>query len=71
MEKKKWKTTKKKSVKNLDLWLRINTALKKHFVTWFWIKAHIGHLENERCDIIARQSARNPSIKDIYYENSK
>ncbi|QIQ41836.1 MAG: ribonuclease HI [Buchnera aphidicola (Microlophium carnosum)] len=70
-KKKKWKTNKKKLVKNIDLWLRINTVLKKHYVNWFWIKAHIGHLENDRCDIIARQSAKNPSFKDIYYENNK
>lgn len=70
-KKKEWKNTKKKLIKNIDLWLRINDALKNHIVTWLWIKAHIGHKENERCDMIARQSARNPSIKDIYYENSK
>jgi ribonuclease HI len=69
-KKKKWKTTNKKSVKNIDLWLRINAALKKHLVTWFWVKAHVGHSENERCDSIARNSAYNPSIKDIYYEKS-
>lgn len=70
-KKKQWKTSKKKHVKNIDLWLRINNALKKHSVEWFWIKAHMGHLENERCDLIARKSAKNPSIKDNYYENSK
>ncbi|CAL4326309.1 ribonuclease HI [Buchnera aphidicola] len=70
-KKKEWKNNKKKLIKNIDLWLRVNDALKNHIVTWFWIKAHIGHKENERCDMIARQSARNPSIKDIYYENSK
>lgn len=69
--KKKMENCKKKSVKNIDLWLRMNHALKKHIVTWFWIKAHSGHLENERCDFIARQSAQNPCIKDLYYEKSK
>jgi len=69
-EQQKWKTTKKKSVKNLDLWLRINSAIKNHHVTWFWVKAHMGHLENERCDKIARKSAQNPSIKDFFYENN-
>ncbi|QCI20391.1 ribonuclease HI [Buchnera aphidicola (Brachycaudus cardui)] len=66
-----WKNNKKKLIKNIDLWLRINNALKNHTVNWIWVKAHIGHKENERCDMIARQSARHPSIKDIYYENSK
>lgn len=67
--KKKWKTTNKKLVKNIDLWLRINNLLKKHFITWFWIKAHAGHIENERCDQIARKSANNPTIQDQFYEN--
>lgn len=70
-QKKKWKTSKKQPVKNIDLWLRISAVLKKHSVTWFWIKAHVGHLENERCDIIARKSAKNPLFKDVYYENNK
>ena len=70
-KKTKWKTRKKTNVKNIDLWLRINNALKRHSVEWSWIKAHIGHWDNERCDIIARKSANNPSIIDNYYENSK
>lgn len=70
-KKKKWKTQKKQNVKNIDLWLRIDNVLKYHSVEWLWIKAHVGHLENEKCDIIARQSAKHPSINDYYYENSK
>ncbi|QFQ32426.1 ribonuclease HI [Buchnera aphidicola (Aphis fabae)] len=67
-KKQKWKTTNKKLVKNIDLWLRINDLIKKHCITWFWVKAHNGHTENERCDQIARQSANNPSIQDEFYE---
>ncbi|ANZ22466.1 ribonuclease H [Buchnera aphidicola (Diuraphis noxia)] len=70
-KKKEWRTTKKKRVKNIDLWLRITDVLEKHLVNWLWIKAHVGHLENERCDIIARESAKNPSFKDFYYENNQ
>jgi len=70
-KKKEWKTSKKKPVKNIDLWFRISTVLKKHLVTWHWIKAHIGHLENEKCDIIARQAAKNPLFKDVYYEKNQ
>ncbi|WP_343154472.1 ribonuclease HI [Buchnera aphidicola] len=64
----KWKTANKKSVKNIDLWLRIHSLSNKHLIKWFWIKAHIGHLENEKCDKLARQSANNPSIQDKFYE---
>lgn len=67
---KKWKTMHKKSVKNVDLWIRVNNLLEKHCITWFWVKSHSGHLENEKCDTIARQSAKNPSIQDEFYEKS-
>lgn len=70
-KKKNWKTSKKTCIKNIDLWMRINIALKKHTVNWVWIKAHTGHIENEKCDKIARKSAKNPLIKDIYYERKK
>ncbi|QCI24328.1 ribonuclease HI [Buchnera aphidicola (Muscaphis stroyani)] len=65
---KEWKTNKKKLVKNIDLWTRINIALRNHIVTWCWIKAHIGHIENEKCDKIARESAKYPLMRDFYYE---
>ncbi len=49
-----WKTAAKKPVKNQDLWQRLETALERHQVNWFWVKAHAGHPENERADALAR-----------------
>lgn len=49
-----WKTADKKPVKNVDLWLRLETALQRHQVTWRWIRGHSGHAENERADALAR-----------------
>ena len=49
-----WKTAAKKPVKNQDLWQRLEAALEHHEVTWFWVKAHAGHPENERADALAR-----------------
>jgi ribonuclease HI len=49
-----WKTADKKPVKNIDLWLRLETAMKPHQVSWFWVKGHAGHPENERADALAR-----------------
>ncbi|MHA1558917.1 MAG: ribonuclease HI [Alphaproteobacteria bacterium] len=51
-----WKTANKKSVKNKDLWLQLDELTKKHNVQWKWIKAHDGHVENERADELARQA---------------
>ena len=49
-----WKTAAKKPVKNQDLWQRLEAALERHEVEWFWVKAHAGHPENERADALAR-----------------
>jgi ribonuclease HI len=49
-----WKTADKKPVKNMDLWQRLETAMKPHKVQWLWIRGHAGHAENERADALAR-----------------
>jgi ribonuclease HI len=49
-----WKTADKKPVKNIDLWQRLEAALKPHSVTWLWVRGHAGHPENERADELAR-----------------
>ena len=49
-----WKTADKKPVKNVDLWQRLDAALKSHKIEWIWVKGHDGHAENERADALAR-----------------
>ena len=49
-----WKTAAKKPVKNDDLWQRLDIAQAPHSIEWLWIKGHAGHVENERCDELAR-----------------
>ena len=48
-----WKTANKKPVKNRELWERLLLLSQKHEITWYWIKGHAGHPENERCDKLA------------------
>ncbi|MCX5512374.1 ribonuclease HI [Kaistia algarum] len=50
-----WKTADKKPVKNVDLWLRLDEALKRHKVTWHWVKGHAGNDANEKADELARE----------------
>lgn len=57
-----WKTANKKPVKNQDLWLRLDSQLEKHEVHFHWVKGHAGHMENERCDILAREEAMRPEL---------
>jgi ribonuclease HI len=49
-----WRTADRKPVKNVDLWQRLDAALKEHDVKWHWVKGHAGHAENERADQLAR-----------------
>ncbi len=50
-----WKTAAKKPVKNVDLWQRLQAAMKPHDISWHWVKGHAGHPENERADELARR----------------
>lgn len=50
-----WKTSSKQPVKNVDLWQRLDEAVRRHDVRWEWVKGHNGHPENERADELARR----------------
>lgn len=49
----KWKSKGYAKVKNPDLWMRLDSLLSRHRVTFHWVKGHAGHPENERCDALA------------------
>jgi ribonuclease HI len=51
-----WRTAARKPVKNVDLWQRLDAALERHEVEWFWVRGHTGHPENERADQLAREA---------------
>jgi ribonuclease HI len=51
-----WRTADKKPVKNIDLWQRLDEALKRHEVRWHWVKGHAGHAMNEHADRLAREA---------------
>lgn len=44
-------------VKNPDLWKQYLILSGPHSVQAIWIKGHSGHIENERCDQIAKSEA--------------
>ncbi|QTS84042.1 ribonuclease HI [Coxiella endosymbiont of Amblyomma nuttalli] len=48
-----WKTSNKKSVKNRALWEALEYEIKRHTITWYWVKGHSGHVENEIADQLA------------------
>lgn len=53
-----WKTADKKPVKNVELWQALDNAIKRHQISWHWVKGHDGHPENERADELAREGMR-------------
>jgi len=48
-----WKTSTRQPVKNADLWQALDQSLRKHQISWHWVKGHAGNPENERCDQLA------------------
>jgi ribonuclease HI len=53
-----WMTTENKPVVNRDLWEALDALSQKHRVVWSWTKGHASHADNNRCDELAQQAAR-------------
>ncbi len=53
-----WRTSDKRPVKNQDLWRVLHRLTQAHDVTWHWLKAHAGHVLNERADWLATEARR-------------
>ena len=46
-----------KKVKNPDLWRDYIEVSEPHKINAIWVRGHDGHIENERCDTLARDEA--------------
>ena len=57
-KKRGWRKADKKSVKNADLWKRLDTICNQHDVEWRWVKGHSGHMENETVDQLAQEAVQ-------------
>ena len=69
--KKGWMRGKNEPVKNVDLWKRMLEAMKPHNVTFYWVKGHAGHPQNERCDQLATAAADGSDLLiDMEYERT-
>lgn len=70
-KKKGWRTASRQPVKNKDLWQQLDTAIQRHTIRWHWVKGHSGHIENERCDVLARTAAeQGPHAEDHGYADA-
>jgi ribonuclease HI len=52
-KKRGWKTASRTPVKNEDLWRRLDIAIQRHQIEWFWVKGHSGDINNDRADELA------------------
>jgi ribonuclease HI len=67
-ERNNWVRKKGNLVLNKDLWGRLLDVIKMHEVTFNWVKGHDGHIENERCDVLANLGINSEhKIKDEGY----
>jgi ribonuclease HI len=67
-----WMRNKGQRASNADLWERLLASCQAHQVRFYWVKGHAGHEENERCDTLAQEAARQPDLQeDEGYEKEK
>lgn len=66
-----WKKKGFKDKKNPDLWERFLKIYPKHNTKFVWVKGHAGHIENERCDVLAVKAATDTEnqLIDEGFEN--
>lgn len=65
-----WKRNKKEKASNIDLWGQLLDLCALHEVTFEWIRGHMGHPENERCDRLAVLAAKGNDLPaDEGYES--
>ncbi|MCR5510088.1 ribonuclease HI [Lachnospiraceae bacterium XBB2008] len=63
-QRKNWKNSQNKPVKNPELWQRLLKAMEPHEVRFNWVKGHNGHELNERCDKLATTAADGDDLLD-------
>jgi ribonuclease HI len=55
-----WRRQDKQPAVNPDLWQRLLDLCETHDVSFEWVRGHAGNIENERCDELANDAARQP-----------
>ena len=65
-----WKRNRREQALNPDLWDRLLALCERHEVEFRWLRGHAGNPENERCDQLAVQAARQTDLpQDKGYES--
>ena len=58
---KNWIKSDRKPALNSDLWERLLDLLEIHKVEFVWVRGHVGHPYNERCDRLAVEQSKRYS----------
>jgi len=66
-----WMRSNKEKAINPDLWEKLLKLCEIHRVRFEWVRGHAGHVENERCDELARAAAKGSNLAaDVGYERA-
>lgn len=65
-----WKRNQREAAVNPDLWERLLDLCDQHQVEFRWLRGHSGIAENERCDQLAVNAAKQPGLlEDTGYKS--
>ena len=63
-----WRRNKRELALNPDLWQTLLDLCAQHQVQFRWVRGHAGNAENERCDHLAVQAAKQTNLpEDVGY----
>ena len=63
-----WRRNKRELALNPDLWQTLLELCARHQAQFRWVRGHAGNAENERCDHLAVQAAKQPNLpEDVGY----
>ena len=57
-----WRRSRQEKALNPDLWETLLHLCEQHDVKFRWVRGHSGNAENERCDRLAAQAAKQPNL---------
>jgi ribonuclease HI len=59
-----WMRNREQRALNADLWSRLLVLFERHHVALEWVEGHAGNVENQRCDRLSNQAAKQPELPE-------
>ena len=51
-----WRNSDRMTVKNKDLWEKLDALMQNMSIEWFWVRGHAGNEYNEMCDSMTKEA---------------